>query len=173
MFSRRSHIESEPCTHCTSFSDYVKETRKKLEKEKGKTLPSDEELFIKPTREDCPLDRERLGNYSWSLLHTIAAKYPERPTPEIQQKMQDFFSTFATFYPCEVCAKDFRQEIKMEPPDTKSQHAFSQWLCRIHNKINVKLGKEIFDCTKVNERWKDGWPDGSCEYKTADRKSVV
>jgi FAD-linked sulfhydryl oxidase len=39
----------------------------------------------------------------------------------------------------------------------------SQWLCRIHNEINRRLGKQEFDCSKVDERWRDGWKDGSCD----------
>lgn len=54
--------------------------------------------------------------------------------------------------------------LKIDPPKTESQEALSQWLCRLHNKVNIKTGKEIFDCSKVNERWRDGWLDGSCDY---------
>lgn len=53
--------------------------------------------------------------------------------------------------------------LKIDPPKVESQEALSQWLCRMHNKVNVKLGKEIFDCKKINERWRDGWLDGSCD----------
>ena len=53
--------------------------------------------------------------------------------------------------------------IKQEPLNASSQHAFAQWLCRIHNKVNVKLGKPVFDCRFVNQRWRDGWDDGSCD----------
>lgn len=53
--------------------------------------------------------------------------------------------------------------LKEIPIETKSQESLSQWLCRIHNKVNLKLGKPEFDCSKVNERWRDGWLDGSCD----------
>jgi len=49
-----------------------------------------------------------------------------------------------------------------EPPPTDSQSNLSQWMCRMHNQINQMLGKELFDCKKVDERWRDGWKDGSC-----------
>ena len=53
--------------------------------------------------------------------------------------------------------------LKTNTPDTSNQLNFSQWLCRLHNDVNKKLGKPIFDCSKVNERWRDGWKDGSCD----------
>ena len=53
--------------------------------------------------------------------------------------------------------------LQQDTPDTKSRSAFSQWLCRIHNDVNQKIGKPQFDCSKVDERWLDGWKDGSCD----------
>lgn len=53
--------------------------------------------------------------------------------------------------------------LKAEPVAVNSSEDLSQWLCRLHNKVNVKIGKPLFDCSKVNERWRDGWLDGSCD----------
>lgn len=53
--------------------------------------------------------------------------------------------------------------LKDSPPKVESQKVLSRWLCDTHNVVNKKLGKPIFDCTKVNERWRDGWLDGSCD----------
>lgn len=55
------------------------------------------------------------------------------------------------------------RRIKSEPINATGQSALSQWLCRMHNKVNVKLGKPVFDCSKVDQRWRDGWPDGRCD----------
>jgi FAD-linked sulfhydryl oxidase len=33
----------------------------------------------------------------------------------------------------------------------------------MHNEVSRKIGKAEFDCSKVDERWKDGWKDGSCD----------
>lgn len=45
----------------------------------------------------------------------------------------------------------------------KSQEGFGKWMFRAHNAVNVKLGKEQFDCNFWKERWKDGWKDGRCD----------
>ena len=33
----------------------------------------------------------------------------------------------------------------------------------MHNEVNRRIGKEEFDCSKVDKRWRDGWKDGSCD----------
>ncbi|XP_050527073.1 FAD-linked sulfhydryl oxidase ALR [Daktulosphaira vitifoliae] len=112
---------------------------------------------------DCPLDKDQLGFHSWNLLHTMAAYYPENPSERLKQDMETFFLLIGRLYPCETCARDFAQLIDSKPPDTSSQSALSRWLCWVHNQINTKLGKPLFDCSRVNERWRDGWNDGSCD----------
>lgn len=117
-----------------------------------------------PRKEDpeCPLDRETLGKYTWSLLHTIAAKYPMRPTNEEKDEMKEFIRIFANLYPCSYCAHEFRKDLKIKPPQLDSRNALSLWFCQIHNQVNERLNKPQFDCSKVDERWRTGWKDGSC-----------
>uniref|UniRef100_A0A6B2EER8 Sulfhydryl oxidase n=1 Tax=Phlebotomus kandelakii TaxID=1109342 RepID=A0A6B2EER8_9DIPT len=143
-----------PCRSCTEFKSWSKQmSMPSSGKEKSQKLP----------RQDCPLDKNELGRSTWGFLHTMAAQYPKAPSQEQQRDMKSFFNHLSTFYPCEYCAKDLRDELKVDPPQAASQHDLSQWLCRLHNKVNEKLGKKVFDCTKVNERWRDGWLDGSCD----------
>lgn len=92
----------------------------------------------------------------------MAAYYPDEPSKEDQTSMTGFIGGLARFYPCESCASDFRRDIIDDPPDTSNRVALSNWWCRMHNRVNRKLGKPEFDCSKVNERWLDGWKDGSC-----------
>ena len=38
-------------------------------------------------------------------------------------------------------------------------------MCELHNEVNDRLGKPQFDCDKVDERWRTGPADGSCDYR--------
>jgi len=61
--------------------------------------------LVTTVRDDCPVDREELGQATWTFLHTMAAYYPEHPTSKQRYEMAQFVSTFSKFYPCEDCAQ--------------------------------------------------------------------
>nr|XP_009930669.1 PREDICTED: FAD-linked sulfhydryl oxidase ALR [Opisthocomus hoazin] len=114
---------------------------------------------VRPPR----LNSEQLGRSTWAFLHTMAAYYPEQPSGAQQKEMREFINLFSKFYPCEHCAEDLRERLRTNQPDTSNRNNFSQWLCLLHNEVNRKLGKSEFDCSRVDERWRDGWKDGSCD----------
>jgi FAD-linked sulfhydryl oxidase len=96
----------------------------------------------------------------------MAASYPAKATPVQQNDMSSFLRTFSLFYPCWVCAEDFRTWMakkENEPVLNQGWKGLGQWMCRAHNEVNVKLGKDEFDCNLWQERWKDGFKDGRCD----------
>ncbi|KAF8347771.1 growth factor [Amanita rubescens] len=111
----------------------------------------------------CPPDVEQLGRATWTFLHTTAAYYPDKPTPTQRANMLTLLRALPVLYPCSWCAIDFGEDIKDHPPDVSSRASLSRWLCERHNAVNEKLGKEKFDCSKTDERWKDGPSDGRCD----------
>lgn len=113
-------------------------------------------------RRDCPLDRAALGRNTWSLLHTMAAHYPRKPSQEDKSNMSEFIRLFSILYPCSYCAQEFRSDLKDLPPKLESRNELASWFCQIHNRVNVRLNKPEFDCTKIDERWRTGWKDGRC-----------
>ncbi|KAJ2333246.1 Flavin-linked sulfhydryl oxidase of the mitochondrial IMS [Coemansia sp. RSA 2681] len=114
--------------------------------------------------DDCPPDSQVLGRATWTFLHTMAAYYPERAEPKQQETMKSLLSSFSHFYPCGRCASHLRQEMAKRPPTVDTRQNLSLWLCQTHNKVNAMLGKDEFDCTKVDERWRDGPSDGRCSW---------
>lgn len=116
---------------------------------------------------DCPPDVEALGRSTWTLLHSMAATYPERADTKQQEDMGGFLKLFAKLYPCWVCADDFQTWMAhpsgRNKPKLGGRSEFGWWMCEAHNEVNRKLGKKEFDCRFWEERWRSGWKDGRCD----------
>jgi FAD-linked sulfhydryl oxidase len=116
------------------------------------------------TYKDCPADVEQLGRHTWTFLHSTAAYYPEKPSEAHKKNAMGLFGSLPSLYPCRHCADELQKEMKIiGPPDVSGRLQLSNWLCRIHNEVNSRLGKREFDCSKVLQRWKEGWEDGHCD----------
>ncbi len=153
------------CRSCTSgaaFSAWAAQAKKATNKSKTTTNTTATTTSQQP-QSDCPPDVEVLGRSSWTLLHSIAAQYPDTPSRTQQSDLLRFVDLFSKLYPCWTCAEDFQSYISREVPQVKSRDEFGQWLCGAHNDVNRKLGKPVFDCSKWAERWQTGWKDGSCD----------
>ncbi|GLC46784.1 hypothetical protein PLESTB_001941100 [Pleodorina starrii] len=111
----------------------------------------------------CPPDSWQLGRATWTFLHSVAAHYPDQPSARQQELMRCMMEGLAEFYPCEVCAEHLREQVRRSPPRVGTARELSLWLCGIHNEVNEMLGKPLFDCSRLAERWRDGPQDGSCD----------
>ncbi|GAB5372314.1 hypothetical protein AAMO2058_001654600 [Amorphochlora amoebiformis] len=163
---KHSHVER------PKGQDIASDLRKQRDKSKSCTVCSSQgrkigdeckcELIFGYMHSGCPLNRKELGRSTWALLHTMAAYYPDNPTKQQKQDMEQFMRLAAKLYPCGYCADTTSQEISFNPPRVESREDLSLWLCEIHNEVNDRLGKPLFDCRQHRERWRDGPPDGMC-----------
>ncbi|KAI8377823.1 ERV/ALR sulfhydryl oxidase domain-containing protein [Radiomyces spectabilis] len=100
--------------------------------------------------------KEELGRSTWKLLHTMVARYPEEPTTDEREALGQFIKLLSRLYPCGECAEHFQLLLEQYPPQTASRIAASQWACAIHNKVNERLHKDIFDCGTIEEKYPCG-----------------
>lgn len=164
--------DGKPCKPCTAFRNWKPPASKKNgQADAAKTSSAAMMAALASgsiSRPDvpppnCPPDVEQLGRATWTFLHTTAAYYPDRPTPTQRANMLSLMRSLPVLYPCSSCASDFDQDLSLHPPDVSGRAGLNRWLCERHNEVNRKLGKEVFDCMKTDERWKDGPSDGSCD----------
>ena len=106
----------------------------------------------------CPPDRDELGRHSWTLLHTLAAYFPNSPSAAQSDAARSFVRTIGDLYPCRHCAEDFRAHLEESPPRVGSRAELSVWMCEAHNRVNRLLGKVEFSCTlsDLDRRWRKG-----------------
>ncbi|KAF3059012.1 FAD-linked sulfhydryl oxidase ALR [Trichoderma lentiforme] len=154
--------DGKPCRSCTSFASWAAQTKRDVATGSRAVSTSTTAVTSGPPA-DCPPDVETLGRSTWTLLHSIAASYPELPSQGQKSDLLSFVGLFSKLYPCWVCAEDFQGYMARQKPQVNSRDEFSQWLCRAHNDVNRKLGKPEFDCSKWDERWRTGWKDGRCD----------
>lgn len=104
----------------------------------------------------CPPDRYRLGRYSWTLLHSMAAYYPDTPTAEEKKAAEQFLHAFPILYPCKECAHDLQAAMDASPPQLNSRAEFSLWMCELHNHVNAQVGKPSIACDlrALDEAWR-------------------
>jgi FAD-linked sulfhydryl oxidase len=162
--------KGQPCRSCTSktaFKAWTSQAKDAVPKVLTATSPqtttSAAAMLSQPSLDtDCPADVETLGRSTWTLLHTIAATYPDSPTASQQSDLLGFVHLFSRIYPCWVCAGDFQVYISRVTPRVKNRTDFGKWLCDAHNDVNRKLGKAEFNCSNWEQRWRTGPNDGRC-----------
>eukprot|EP00457_Paulinella_chromatophora_P013757 gb/GEZN01014094.1/.p1 GENE.gb/GEZN01014094.1/~~gb/GEZN01014094.1/.p1 ORF type:complete len:212 (+),score=20.04 gb/GEZN01014094.1/:84-719(+) len=151
------------CRACANLEEGIPPT---LQGQTGVQQPAGAGLCLAYAHSECPVNRKELGRSTWAFLHTLAAYYPEDPSETLQADIFRFMEIMARIYPCRYCSDRTVEELEINPPRVSNQKEFSVWMCEIHNEVNERMGKPIFDCSKVNERWKYGPADGSCQNRT-------
>lgn len=111
----------------------------------------------------CPSDAMHLGQSTWTMLHSIAAYYPEdSPSPASQRAATTLVDALGQLYPCTYCREHLAETLQTNRPDVRNRHHFEQWLCALHNDVNERTGKPTFDCRKIGERWRKS-ADATCQ----------
>lgn len=100
--------------------------------------------------------KEELGRAAWKVFHTILAQYPEKPTSDDKQTLTDYLYLFSRVYPCRECAEHFQGLLREYPPQVSSRERASQWGCHVHNQVNKRLYKPIFDCNEISDKYDCG-----------------
>jgi FAD-linked sulfhydryl oxidase len=107
-----------------------------------------EEEKLYPER---PLYRTEFGRITWKVMHRIASIYPENPNDQEKELMSNTFNGLAAHFPCRECADHFKNEISINPPKIENNKTLSEWVCFQHNQVNMRLGKNLFDCKDIDK----------------------
>lgn len=93
--------------------------------------------------------RELLGRRTWFFLHTLAAKYPEEPTEKDKEGIRHIVSGLGQHYPCPICRAHLQKKLvdpALGPVAVENRQDIALWFCRLHNMVNLDLGKPEQPC---------------------------
>ncbi|WFD38226.1 thiol oxidase [Malassezia japonica] len=118
----------------------------------------------------CPPDIEELGRSTWTFLHSAAAHYPDEPSDVQRTHMRSVLEALPHVYPCATCAAELHEEYGRQAPEARadavdSATALQVYVCTLHNEVNARLGKKVWDCSdlkRLRHRWYEPPEDREC-----------
>ncbi len=72
-------------------------------------------------------------------------------------------------FPCKMCSAHFQKMLADYPIKNNSREELVYYLCDLHNKVNVRLNKPVFDCKKAFGFW--GGECGCAEKKALEART--
>ena len=95
------------------------------------------------------MDTKFWGPDGWKLLHSIVSNYPPNPSKKISDIYRHFFNSIPSVLPCIYCRISFKEYMDELPIEDylKNTQTLSNWLYKIHNKVNNKLRNQ-----KLNDK---------------------
>ena len=95
------------------------------------------------------MDTKFWGPDGWKLLHSIVRNYPPNPSKKISDIYRHFFNSIPSVLPCIYCRISFKEYMDELPIEDylKNTQTLSNWLYKIHNKVNNKLRNQ-----KLNDK---------------------
>jgi len=96
------------------------------------------------------------GPLGWVFLHSVTFGYPIEPTFAQKEHYRTFFTNIGNIFPCKYCRdsyKDFIQEIPLDNYVLDTRDNLVEWLWKIHNRVNKKLGTKQTGLGNVKTRY--------------------
>jgi FAD-linked sulfhydryl oxidase len=86
--------------------------------------------------------RATLGRQTWFFLHTVAAKYPEKPSEVDKRMVRNLVASLGQLYPCKLCREHLKLKLMdpaLGPVRVENRQELATWFCELHNMVNVSI----------------------------------
>ena len=95
------------------------------------------------------------GCESWSFLHNVTFNYPLKPTDQDKINFYRYFKYLGNVLPCSECRNHYNNILKYI--DIKiflsNRYGLIWWLFIIHNLINKRLKKQLYNFKDLIDRY--------------------
>ena len=100
------------------------------------------------------LGPDKWGVHGWKFIHHIAIGYPNSPTENDKNNYKSFFTLMGTVLPCSICSEHYNENLLIHPLNDEvlsSKTNLINWTIDMHNEVNKKHGKKIYDYDEALE----------------------
>jgi hypothetical protein len=97
---------------------------------------------------------DKWGVHGWKFIHHIALGYPNNPTENDKNNYKSFFTLMGTVLPCSICSEHYNENLLIHPLNDEvlsSKTNLINWTIDMHNEVNKKHGKKIYDYDEALE----------------------
>ena len=86
------------------------------------------------------------GPIFWHTMHIVSLGYNPEPSKQEQDDAIRFYKSLETMLPCGICRAHYSEFLREMPVEQAvgSRDDLIYWVFRLHNKVNVNLGKREF-----------------------------
>jgi hypothetical protein len=102
------------------------------------------------------------GPYGWKYFHFVALAYPINPTDEDKLNYYNFYIFFGKTLPCENCIHHYAEHLQNFPLTDyilSTKDTLLKWTIDIHNEVNKKGNKKIYDYDEAVALIKNNYGD--------------
>jgi len=92
------------------------------------------------------------GPKLWYILHTISYNYSDTPSISEIKYTYLFFYSIVNIIPCSICKNFYIKFLSVYPLSkyVKQKKLLIDWVLLLHNAVNKKLNKRIYNLDEVN-----------------------
>ena len=83
------------------------------------------------------------GPILWNEFHNRTRQYEMD-----KEKETRWLNIFASWIPCGECRSHYLELLNKIPPDLNSKEGFEKWGINLHDEVNIRVGKPIFNSLK-------------------------
>jgi hypothetical protein len=86
------------------------------------------------------------GPIFWHTMHIVSLGYNPEPSKQEQDDAIRFYKSLERMLPCGICRSHYSEFLREIPVEQAvgSRDDLIYWVFRLHNKVNVNLGKREF-----------------------------
>jgi hypothetical protein len=98
------------------------------------------------------MNRNIWGPYFWEVFHIACFDYPIHPTNQDKNNITNFIKYYQKILPCKECRTHFMELLNKYPLNPNNSNLL-EWSVFIHNQVNKRLNKPIFEYKNILKKY--------------------